>query len=136
MRVENPYKRNSRGAEYIDVEEVVHHRNGVGGAPFNVINFTDPEEGPMLGVVFYKQDCSETAVAVFNRDKLKVDDIAFGSNSWRGDVYEPMLQVGIALFDFEKYGRKCYSCDAKEGKDVDKFGKVSCMACGHSEEDE
>jgi hypothetical protein len=136
MRVENPYKRNGRGAEYIEVEEVEYHRNGVGGAPFNVIKFTDPKEGPMLGVVFYKVDCSETAVAVFNRDKLAEGDISFGSNSWRGDVYAPMLRVGIALHDFEKHGKKCYHCNAEAGKEVNlKTGSVSCTECGDKEDE-
>ena len=34
-------------------------------------------------------------VAVFDIDKLFLGDIAFGSNSWRGDHYEPLLRRSI-----------------------------------------
>lgn len=41
-----------------------YHRNGVCGAPFWVLLFTDPEFGNMVGVVFE----AEYTVAVFNRE--------------------------------------------------------------------
>ena len=73
---------------------VEHHRNGVSGAPFNVVLFTDhgPHGSRKLGIVF------EAAhhVAVFDLAKLAAGDIAFGSNSWRGDQFEPRLRRLIA----------------------------------------
>ena len=68
------------------------HRNGITGAPFHVLVFRDPNEGRMLGIVFEQQ----YHVAVFNLDKLAQGDIAFGSNSWRGDQYEPYLRKAVA----------------------------------------
>lgn len=75
----------------IIVENIVRHRNGICGAPFDVVLFRDPNEGRMLGVVFEQP----YHVAVFNLDKLALGNIAFGVNSWRGDVYEPFLRQAI-----------------------------------------
>jgi hypothetical protein len=74
------------------IENIQHHRNGISGAPFNVMIFRDPEAGRMLGIVFQL----EYHVAVFNLDKLALGNIAFGENSWRGDQYEPHLRKAIA----------------------------------------
>ena len=60
-------------------------------APFHVLIFRDPEVGRMLGIVF----AEKYHVAAFNLDKLFLGDIAFGSNSWRGDQYEPHLRRAI-----------------------------------------
>ncbi len=75
----------------LHIEQIQHHRNGISGAPFHVLIFRDPEVGRMLGIVFDQK----YHVAAFNLDKLFVGDIAFGSNSWRGDVYEPQLRRAI-----------------------------------------
>jgi hypothetical protein len=37
--------------------------------------------------------------AVLDVDKLKGFDIAFGSNSWRGDTYKPILRNHIKQFE-------------------------------------
>jgi len=79
----------------LSIEQVQTHRNGIGGAPFHVLMFRDPNEGRMLGIVFEQ----EYHVAVFNLDKLAQADIAFGSNSWRGDQYEPYLRKAITTLD-------------------------------------
>lgn len=76
----------------LSIENIERHRNGVGGEPFNVLLFMDPDEGRMVGIVFDQ----EHHVAVLNIDKLSQGDIAFGSNSWRGDRYEPHLRKAIA----------------------------------------
>jgi hypothetical protein len=78
----------------IKVEAVASHRNGMAGAPFHTVLFTD-ENGPMLGIVF-KEQCH---VAVLHRDKLAKGDIAFRSNSWRGDLYEAELRQAIRAFE-------------------------------------
>jgi hypothetical protein len=76
----------------LHIEQVQSHRNGISGAPFHVLVFRDSDEGRMLGIVFEQ----EYYVAVFHLGKLAQDDIAFGSNSWRGDQYEPYLRAAIA----------------------------------------
>lgn len=59
-----------------------HHRNGVSGDPFDVHLIKD-EDGSTKVVV----DFGGSAIAVLQVDKLAANDIAFGSNSWRGDHY-------------------------------------------------
>jgi hypothetical protein len=75
----------------IIINSIARHRNGISGAPFHVVLFSDPDEGRMLGIVF---DLAHH-VAVFNLDKLALGNIAFGVNSWRGDRYEPSLRHAI-----------------------------------------
>lgn len=75
----------------LTIETVAHHRNGVCGAPFHAVLFRDPDEGPMLGVVFD----APHHVAAFHRDKLAQGTVAFGVNSWRGDRYESALRAAI-----------------------------------------
>ncbi len=73
------------------IDTIQHHPNGISGAPFHVVLFRDADEGRMVGVVFEP----EHHVAVFNLHRIVQGDIAFGSNSWRGDVYEPYLRRAI-----------------------------------------
>ncbi|MBC7816370.1 MAG: hypothetical protein IAG10_05705 [Planctomycetaceae bacterium] len=75
----------------LHIDHVQYHRNGISGAPFHALIFRDPSIGRMLGIVFEQ----EHHVAVFDLDKLFLGDIAFGSNSWRGDHYEPHLRRPI-----------------------------------------
>jgi hypothetical protein len=72
-----------------------HHRNGICGAPFDVILFEDagPEGSRKLAILFKK----EAHCAVLDVDKLAQGDIAFGSNSWRGDHFEQPLRKAIRL---------------------------------------
>lgn len=73
------------------IERTAYHRNGICGAPFHTILFQDTEAGRMVGIVFD----NPYHVAVLDIDKLALGDIAFGSNSWRGDRYEPTLRKAI-----------------------------------------
>src|SRR6185312_16897876 len=70
------------------------HRNGICGAPFHAVVFRDggPEGSVKLGIVFDEPN----HVAVLDIAKLAEFDIAFGSNSWRGDRLEPALRRAIA----------------------------------------
>lgn len=72
-----------------------HHRNGIGGAPFAVVLFEDtgPEGSRKLSILF-EQDAH---CAVLDVDKLVKGDIAFGSNSWRGDCFEQPLRNAIRI---------------------------------------
>ena len=76
----------------LHIEQVERHRNGIGGAPFHVLVFRDPDEGRMVGIVFEQR----YHVAVLHLGKLASGNIAFGENSWRGDKYEPFLRQAIA----------------------------------------
>jgi len=76
----------------LNIEAIQYHRNGISGAPFHVLLFRDPQQGRMLGIVFEQSH----HVAAFNLDKLALGDIAFGSNSFRGDHYEPYLRAAIS----------------------------------------
>jgi hypothetical protein len=69
---------------------VATHRNGICGAPFDVVLFHD-EDSRKIGIVF--EDNGHCAV--LDVAKLATGDIAFGSNSWRGDTYEPTLRAAI-----------------------------------------
>jgi hypothetical protein len=72
------------------ITEIAHHRNGICGAPFDVLLFREGESR-MIGIVFER----ESYCAVFDIAKLAAGDIAFGSNSWRGDKYEEALRTCI-----------------------------------------
>jgi hypothetical protein len=58
------------------------HRNGISGEPFITGLFTDEDGRTKMFV-----DFGEMRFAVLQVDKLAEGDIAFGSNSWRGDYY-------------------------------------------------
>ncbi|AMV22603.1 hypothetical protein [Planctomyces sp. SH-PL14] len=81
----------------LTIMSVDYHRNGIAGAPFHAVIFDDPEQDLMLGIVFQQ----EHHVAVFNLTKLANHDIAFGSNSWRGDRYEPHLREAITKHNLQ-----------------------------------
>jgi hypothetical protein len=72
---------------------IAHHRNGVGGEPFDVILFKEYGQGGSrkVGIVFDEPNYC----AVLDIDLLAAGDIAFGSNSWRGDDYESHLRKAI-----------------------------------------
>jgi hypothetical protein len=75
---------------------VANHRNGICGAPFHVVLFEDGGDkgSRKLGILFEEpHHC-----AVLEVDKLAAGDIAFGSNSWRGDKYEPHLRQVITNY--------------------------------------
>lgn len=77
----------------LKIINIAHHRNGVAGAPFEVVLFkeTGREASRKVGIVF---DAPHHC-AVLDVVKLAAGDITFGSNSWRGDDYEPYLRQAI-----------------------------------------
>jgi len=87
----------------IKVRTIDHHRNGIGGAPFHVVIFDEDksahpdDQGRKVGIVFEQPN----HCAVLDIAKLAAGDIAFMSNSWRGDEYEPHLRNAIHLFTKE-----------------------------------
>jgi hypothetical protein len=80
----------------LNIIAIDYHRNGICGAPFHVVLFDDDvlEASRKLGIVFDRPD----HVAVLDTTKLANGDIAFGSNSWRGDQYESGLRLAIKQF--------------------------------------
>jgi len=75
------------------VIDIQYHRNGIAGAGFHVILFKSGKQN-MMGVVF--EDVGYCAV--FDTDMLNAGNIKFGSNSWRGDNYEPELRNAIKKY--------------------------------------
>jgi hypothetical protein len=73
---------------------IAYHRNGIDGAPFNVMLFHDGDSEKMA-IVFERPGYC----AVLDVTKLAAGGIAFGSNSWRGDCYEPALRPAIDKFN-------------------------------------
>jgi hypothetical protein len=74
----------------IDIINSDHHRNGIGGCPFTVHLIDDHDCGDVkVAIVF---DGNPECVAVLSVDLLAKGDIAFGSNSWRGDAYAAELR--------------------------------------------
>jgi hypothetical protein len=78
----------------ITILNIDYHRNGISGAPFHAIVFRDTGEGASvkIGIVF-DAPCH---TAVLDINKLVECDVEFGSNSWRGDAYEPLLRRAMA----------------------------------------
>ena len=80
----------------LNIIAIAHHRNGICGAPFGVVLFEDsgPEGSRKVGIVFDEpHHCAVLDVA-----RLTAGDIRFGSNSWRGDNYEPSLREAVRHF--------------------------------------
>lgn len=79
---------------------VARHRNGVAGTPFHVVLFKERirEDSRKVAILFDEPGCC----AVLAVDKLAAGDIAFGSNSWRGDHYEESLRQAIANHHAER----------------------------------
>jgi hypothetical protein len=76
----------------LKILDTAHHRNGVAGTPFDVVLFkVVREQGVKVGILF--DDPGHCAV--LDVTLLSADDIAFGSNSWRGDDFEPVLRQSI-----------------------------------------
>lgn len=79
----------------LTIIDFAHHRNGICGAPFAVILFEDAKaEGSRKGAILFEPDGQ---CAVLDVDKLAQGDIAFGSNSWRGDRFEQSLRKTIRI---------------------------------------
>jgi len=76
----------------IKIIDIAHHRNGVGGAPFDVVLFkVAGEQSRKVAILFdVPAHCGVLDVTL-----LAAGDIAFGSNSWRGDDFEPHLRQAI-----------------------------------------
>jgi hypothetical protein len=80
----------------LKIIDIAHHRNGVSGAPFDVVLFKERgRDGSRKVAILFEE---QSHCAVLDVAKLAEGDIAFGSNSWRGDDYEPDLKDAISAF--------------------------------------
>lgn len=83
--------------------QIAYHRNGVCGAPFHAVLFTEgrgKDKSRKMATVFEERG----AVAVLDVDLLNANNVKFGENSWRGDNYEDWLRQEIKAWTIEKYG--------------------------------
>jgi hypothetical protein len=74
----------------VNIVDWAYHRNGVSGAPFHVVLFDDVEDENTrkVGILFEEPyHC-----AVLDIAKLAAGNIAFGFNSYRGDLFERTLR--------------------------------------------
>lgn len=75
---------------------VDHHRNGIGGTPFSIVLFTDKDTKEKFVGIVPDDDENTWNAFVLSVDRMVNNDIAFGSNSWRGDNYASELKAAIA----------------------------------------
>ena len=93
---------------------MARHRNGVAGAPFDVMLFKERGRRSSVNVGILFDEPSHCAI--LDVVKLAAGDIAFGSNSWRGDDYEPALRQAV---------------NARDGEPID--GRANFTAAGHAQ---
>ena len=72
-----------------------YHRNGIAGAGFYAIIFKDMEEKRTMVASLFDES---SYCAVYDIALLQKGDVEFGSNSWRGDVYESALKPLLKKF--------------------------------------
>ncbi len=75
--------------ELLQIIDLDHHRNGIGGMPFKVALVDDANESDVKLVIMFE---AEGHTAVLSLNKLIDEDVKFGSNSYRGDIYEGILR--------------------------------------------
>ena len=76
----------------LKILDTAHHRNGVAAVGFDIVLFKVlRERGAKVAILFEDPGYC----AVLDVTLLAAGDIAFGSNSWRGDDYEPELRRAI-----------------------------------------
>ena len=81
--------------------DIAHHRNGVDGTGFHVVLFKDKETKETFVGIVQDGDQNQWNASVLSVDRLAKGDIAFGSNSWRGDNYAAELKAAIEEADHE-----------------------------------
>lgn len=75
--------------DFIEIIAADYHRNGVSGMPFNVALVNDANDGQVKVVVMFE---ASGYTAVLSVSKLMEGDVEFGSNSYRGDLFEEALR--------------------------------------------
>ena len=81
------------------VKQIASHRNGISGEGFYAVTFEDKDASKnMIAVVFD----TPKHVAVLDVEKAAAGDIGFGTNSWRGDNFEPELRKAIRRYERQR----------------------------------
>jgi len=76
------------------------HRNGICGAPFDVVLFLDADDENTRKVAIIFDEPHHCAV--LDIGKLSQGMIDFGVNSYRGDVFEPAIRAHILPYSTER----------------------------------
>jgi hypothetical protein len=76
----------------LKILDTAHHRNGVAGTGFDVVLFKVAREQSRKVAILFDDP---GYCAVLDVTLLAAGDIAFGSNSWRGDDFEPELRRAV-----------------------------------------
>jgi hypothetical protein len=101
------------------IEALDYHRNGVGGRGFYVGIFKTVKGERYLAI--RTNDADGVGCFVLDLDKAHAGNIAFGSNSWRGDVFidEASRLVKHEGSIADKYDREAwtYGYGRQEDKD-------------------
>ncbi|GAG26865.1 unnamed protein product [marine sediment metagenome] len=84
------------------VNAVAYHRNGISGAPFNVVLFTMKDDETkkmrnMIGILFGDGEETMPVCAVLDVDMVAAGNVRFAENSWRGDSYAPELAEAVRV---------------------------------------
>ena len=77
----------------IRIHDWAFHRNGICGAPFHIFLFDDADDENTRKVAVLFEEPHHCAV--LDVSKLAAGSIAFGVNSYRGDLFEPALRQAI-----------------------------------------
>lgn len=91
----------TRNGETVKIKKLEYHRNGVAGEGFWVAlaERSGPNQATFDNFVIIRFDDSNghggVLCAAFDVDMLANGNIAFGENSWRGDVYAPFIDEAI-----------------------------------------
>lgn len=85
--------------EKVEVIAVAYHRNGIAGCPFRVVLFLDLDGTRKVAIQMSDETGedygAEGMTAVLEVHKLCKGDVAFGSNSWRGDIFGERINATI-----------------------------------------
>jgi len=107
----------------VRVTSVAHQRNGVAGDPFYVALIDDPEEGQLVAII----PCSATEddaeqdgfpCYVLGVDKLREGDVAFASNSYRGDHYYELVRAAALAYEASLFNEHFQTGQAALGESL------------------
>jgi hypothetical protein len=86
----------------LHLTDISHHRNGCTGVSFYVILFRDGLKDQRMAIKFDDQGDGNIYTAVLDTEKLADGDIDFGSNSFRGDVFDKQITEWCEKYEAER----------------------------------
>lgn len=116
------------------VISVAHHRNGITGAPFDVVLFKDDDGSTKVGISFdspLQKPPLSCNIAILDVKQLAAGDVAFGSNSFRGDEYIGFMREATMPNHADRIpciGTPAHSC-GNDSTHVDQQGYTICADC-------